>query len=315
MINNQLIQSPEDLIKTIQSLKSLIADSNKDIYKYIKENCKVINYFTQIQREEESLKAKLISEDEKLNWEEEIVKAECHWYLDGQIGFLLEFAENNLEKFVMYRDKFVKLWDSAKSEEKTITDNQILIYQALLVKGDYFINGYSEYKNRIFCSFAPALRTKFDNWRKLFNSENKKYLKELLDDNRNLKEIINEFNNTNDWRYGFIKYPEILKYCKQYQIRMKSEKEILLLSKERVYGEHAEYYTYWLKFELEKELEKELKYNFSSSTEDYKYLEIEDKKVIFKDGKWYLNEVRDEHEISRPKIENKEIKYEFIKNK
>ena len=28
-----------------------------------------------------------------------------------------------------------------------------------------------------------------------------------------------------------------------------------------------------------------------------------------------LNEVRDEHEISRPKIENKEIKYEFIKNK
>ena len=97
---------------------------------------------------------------------------------------------------------------------------------------------------------------------------------------------------------------------------MKSEKEILLLSKERVYGEHAEYYTYWLKFELEKELEKELKYNFSSSTEDYKYLEIdENQKVIFKDGKWYLNEVEDEHEISKPKIENKEIKYEFIKNK
>ena len=65
-----------------------------------------------------------------------------------------------------------------------------------------------------------------------------------------------------------------------------------------------------------KELEKELKYNFSSSTEDYKYLEIdENQKVIFKDGKWYLNEVEDEYEISRPKIENKEIKYEFIKNK
>ena len=312
LINNQLIQSPDDLIKTIKSLNSFIEKSNKDIYEHIKKDYKVIDYFTQ--KDEESLKAKLILENQ--NWEEEIVKAECHWYLDGQIGFLLEFAENNLEKFVMYRDKFVKIWDSAKNEEKTITDNQILIYQALLVKGDYFINGYSEYKNRIFCSFAPALRTKFDNWRKLFNSENKKYLKELLDDNRNLKEIIDEFNNTNDWRYGFIKYPKILKYCKQYQIRMKSENNILLLSKERVYGEHAEYYTYWLKFELEKELEKELKYNFSSSTEDYKYLEIdENQKVIFKDGKWYLNEVRDEHEISRPKIENKEIKYEFIKNK
>ncbi|PRM94795.1 hypothetical protein CJ673_04340 [Aliarcobacter cryaerophilus] len=312
LINNQLIQSPDDLIKTIKSLNSFIEKSNKDIYEHIKKDYKVIDYFTQ--KDEESLKAKLILENQ--NWEEEIVKAECHWYLDGQIGFLLEFAENNLEKFIMYRDKFVKIWDSAKNEKKTITDNQILIYQALLVKGDYFINDYSEYKNRIFCSFAPALRTKFDNWRKLFNSENKKYLKELLDDNRNLKEIINEFNNTNDWRYGFIKYPKIFKYCKQYQIRMKSENNILLLSKERVYGEHAEYYTYWLKFELEKELEKELKYNFSSSTEDYKYLEIdENQKVIFKDGKWYLNEVEDEHEISKPKIENKEIKYEFIKNK
>lgn len=38
------------------------------------------------------------------------------------------------------------------------------------------------------------------------------------------------------------------------------------------------------------------------------------KKVIFKDGKWYLNEVEDEHEISRPKIENKEIKYEFMQS-
>ena len=313
LINNQLIQSPDDLIKTIQSLNNLIEQSNKDIYGYIKDNYEVIHYFSTIQRKEESLKAKLISEDEKLNWEEEIVKAECHWYLDGQIGFLLEFAENNLEKFVMYRDKFVKLWDSAKSEEKTITDNQILIYQALLVKGDYFINGYSEYKNRIFCSFAPALRTKFDNWRKLFNSENKKYLKELLDDNRNLKEIINEFNNTNDWRYGFIKYPEILKYCKQYQIRMKSEKEILLLSKERVYGEHAEYYTYWLKFELEKELKNVIEYNFSSSTEENKYLKIdENQKIIYKDEKWCLLEDGLEKQITKPIYKNSEITHEIV---
>ncbi len=97
---------------------------------------------------------------------------------------------------------------------------------------------------------------------------------------------------------------------------MKSENNILLLSKERVYGEHAEYYTYWLKFELEKESGKKLEYKSSSSTEDYKYLEIdENQKIIFKDGKWYLIKDQDENEISRPKIENKEIKYEFVKNK
>lgn len=38
LINNQLIQSPEDLIKTIQSLNDLIENSNKDIYGYIKDN-------------------------------------------------------------------------------------------------------------------------------------------------------------------------------------------------------------------------------------------------------------------------------------
>ncbi|MDK2083316.1 DUF262 domain-containing protein [Aliarcobacter butzleri] len=262
----------------------------------------------EFQQKEEQLKAKIIVNNP--DWEKVICDSELETrnsYLDGHIGFLIEMSGNDIEKFKQYFERFKEIF--VKDEEN------FLFQRALLAKGDYLVGENSEYKNRTFCSFnADSPRAKDDNWKQVFHNK-RDLLEELLKDNRNLKEIINEFNNTNDWRYGFIKYPEILKYCKQYQIRMKSEKEILLLSKERVYGEHAEYYTYWLKFELEKELEKELKYNFSSSTEDYKYLEIEDKKVIFKDGKWYLNEVRDEHEISRPKIENKEIKYEFIKNK
>ena len=71
LINNQLIQSPEDLIKTIQSLNDLIENSNKDIYGYIKDNYEVIHYFSTIQRKEESLKVNLISNDE--NWEKELI--------------------------------------------------------------------------------------------------------------------------------------------------------------------------------------------------------------------------------------------------
>ena len=202
-------------------------------------------------------------------------------------------------------------------KEIFVKDEENFLFQrALLAKGDYLVGENSEYKNRTFCSFnADSPRAKDDNWKQVFHNK-RDLLEELLKDNRNLKEIINGFNYTNDWRYGFIKYPEILKYCKQYQIRMKSEKEILLLSKERVYGEHAEYYTYWLKFELEKESGKEPVYKSSSSTEEYKYLEIdENQKIIFKNEKWYLNEVEDKNEISRPKVENKEIKYQFVKNK
>ncbi|MGJ0341882.1 DUF262 domain-containing protein [Aliarcobacter cryaerophilus] len=268
----------------------------------------------EFQQKEEQLKAKLIIDDP--DWEEVICNSEEETkrkesnlsYLNGHIGFIIEMADNKIGIFKQYFERFKEIFFEDKEN--------FLFQRALLVKGDYLVGENSEYKNRTFCSFnADSPRAKDDNWKQVFHNK-RHLLKELLNDNRNLKEIIDEFNDTNDWRYGFIKYPKILKYCKQYQIRMKSENNILLLSKERVYGEHAEYYTYWLKFELEKESGKKLEYKSSSSTEDYKYLEIdENQKIIFKDGKWYLIKDQDENEISRPKIENKEIKYEFVKNK
>jgi len=92
LINNQLIQSSDDLIKTLKSLRKLIKSSNSDIYNYIQNSKENIDYFLQEQRIEESLKAKLILEDNK--WENEIIKAEQNWYLDGQIGFLLNYSDN-----------------------------------------------------------------------------------------------------------------------------------------------------------------------------------------------------------------------------
>jgi tetrahydromethanopterin S-methyltransferase subunit G len=134
LINNQLIQSSKDLIKAIQALRNLITKSSKDIYDYIAKSSENIEYFSEIQKKEESLKACLILNN--LSYENEFIKAENHWYLKGQIGFLISYTakndyfdvkefkkydinhlkekyskEFNINEFNKYRDKFIKLWD------------------------------------------------------------------------------------------------------------------------------------------------------------------------------------------------------------
>ena len=94
---------------------------------------------------------------------------------------------------------------------------------------------------------------------------------------------------------------------------MNSNIDILLLSSVNRNSTHAEYYTYWLKFELEKESGTILEYKPSSSTEDYKYLEIdENQKVIFKDEKWHLLKDGLEMQITKPKFQDSVITYQII---
>ncbi len=317
IIDNFNIDAPKKFQETLK-LISIMSENIENLYKYLitdeflsAEKQKNGLRSLEFQQKEEQLKAKLIIDDpdwEKVicNSEEETKRKESNLsYLNGHIGFIIEMADNKIGLFKQYFERFKEIFVEDKENS--------LFQRALLVKGDYLVGENSEYKNRTFCSFnADSPRAKDDNWKQVFH--NKRYiLKELLSDNRNLKEIIDEFNDINDWRYGFIRYPEILKYCKQYQIRMKSEKNILLLSKERVYGEHAEYYTYWLKFELEKELKNVIEYNFSSSTEENKYLKIdENQKIIYKDEKWCLLEDGLEKQITKPIYKNSEITHEIV---
>lgn len=317
IIDNFNIDAPKKFQETL-ILISIMSENIENLYEYLitdeflsAEKQKNGLRSLEFQQKEEQLKAKLIIYDsdwEKVicNSEEETKRKESNLsYLNGHIGFIIEMADNKIGIFKQYFERFKEIFVEDKENS--------LFQRALLVKGDYLVGENSEYKNRTFCSFnADSPRAKDDNWKQVFH--NKRYiLKELLSDNRNLKEIIDEFNDINDWRYGFIRYPEILKYCKQYQIRMKSEKNILLLSKERVYGEHAEYYTYWLKFELEKELKNVIEYNFSSSTEENKYLKIdENQKIIYKDEKWCLLEDGLETQITKPICKNSEIIYEIV---
>ena len=260
IINNQLIQSPENLINTLKSLKKLssIYQDNKMIYKHIKESKDSIEFFHEIQRDEESIKANLILDNE--SWESELTKAENNWYLNGQIGYLLKYSQNksdyDLEIFKEYRDKFIALWNFVNNDR----NNQILLYQALLTKGDYLPRLNS---NHTFCSFdGTSVRIKNDNWRKVFNDEIKtKYFKNLLDgiNESNIKDSLEDICKQwlegksycsletlqDKYLYTLVSDKENIKYCKQLQLRYYQEgKEIYLLQTKQMNGTHSELYTY-----------------------------------------------------------------------
>ena len=260
LINNQLIQSPDDLINTIKSLKYLMEKSNKDIYSCIKDGAENISYFSKLQREEESLKASLIIENE--DWERELTHkgAERNWYLEGQVGFLLDFSSNNIDQFIIYRDKFETLWDFAKNQDKKVEkNNQLLIYKALLTKGNYLPALSS---NNTFCSFeATSVRARNDNWRKVFNSDKLKateddtkrkyYLQNLLDDDafdiKNIGNSLNSIINKSsiiDYRKYFINNKLYIDYCKKLQIRYISETQIYLLRTTQMNGTHCELFSW-----------------------------------------------------------------------
>ena len=227
LINNQLIQNKDHVIKAIQSLKSLVQQSNNNIYEFIKLKLKqgsesipsyfeplqrkeeylsksIPSYFEEVQRKEEYLKASLILSND-LQWEKELIKAEEHWYLKGQIGFLLGFSNNSLEKFIEYRDKFIRLFDEPKIDKNK--SYKYLIYRALLTKKERDFDLPKIRRNRNRNNFIPSgyqlpefnldLRTKKENWRLLFIKNDFKCLLDSLSENieESLKKIISNFLN------------------------------------------------------------------------------------------------------------------------
>ena len=183
-------------------------------------------------------------------WEKELIIAENHWYLNGQIGFLLRFANNNINNFKNYRDKFKALWSLSETNPK-------LIYQALLTKGYYLPMIGS---NFTFCSFKTAVRTKLDNWQKVFNCEDE-YLKDLMDDNKinvnnienSLLQIIDDYiknyrckdSSYNEKHiYALVSNSSNIAYCEELQLRYSDYgQEVYLLKKYQMNGNHSELYS------------------------------------------------------------------------
>lgn len=251
--NIDKLEKFQDLMKLITTM----SDYFDNFYEYLasetflsSENLNKGHRSLEFQQKEEQFKARLVVENPNSAWKEMMNELELktrNSYLDGHIGFLIRIADNNIEKFKQYFERFMEIFKEDKEN--------FLFQRALLAEGDYLVGDIKKWwKNRTFCSFnAESPRAKDDNWKQVFHF-NSDPLKKLLNDDRDLQRIIDDFNDINDWRYSFIKKPEILKYCSQYQIRMKNQNDILILSKLQTNGKHAEYYTYSLYLEIEDKL-------------------------------------------------------------
>lgn len=242
LINNTLIQSVDDFIKAIRAIKSLSAGID-DIYFYLVSGNQVSG-FLEAQQKEEAVKAELII-NEPAMWEETIHFIENNPYFNGQIGFILELSkmpsgEYSIHSFREYSSKLDFLF-------RTLKDNEEFIFQrALFAIGDYRIKIGNAYT---FCTFDTNLRSKMDNWRKVF-SDRIDILKILLDHfspdsyEHDLKNMIKN-NNYSDWRRYFVDESLLLNGADNYQI--KTEAGVFLArSTASGWQKKAEMYTYLL---------------------------------------------------------------------
>lgn len=274
LINNQLIQSTEDYFRSIRAIKKL-SDHIKNLYNVIGNDPKFIDFFTKIQREEESLKVSLIKSDPQ--WENEIIQAETHPYFNGQIGFILNFSKednghHNLRAFRAYANKLAILFEEIRS------GYDYILYRSMLVQGNYL----PEIANsHTFCSFEEGLRAKNDNWRKVFNQEDScVFLKSLLDKIEHFEtteavvsdlKYITENHNITDWREYFIDYPEYIDFCENRKIRSYDWHTIFLArSKAPKWRKRAELYSYhFFKRYLENKILKPFNNIFYNESADY----------------------------------------------
>lgn len=227
----------KDAIKSIQAL-SFYCD---DIYAYLAQTSDEIAFFSAAQKEDEILKAKLIKENP--TWEQVLISYEKHDYFYGQLGFLIQYADvdgcKDIERFKFYAKKAASIFDSYLHSKNFELD------RALLVKKDYLLQFGNRWR---FClPNNGTLRDREENWRRIFrDTDNRaKTFKALLDDPKSLEEIIQEgTKNIYNWRFYFIKYPQIIAYCTKRLVRWRSETDIRLLGASGLNHKHAEMRSY-----------------------------------------------------------------------
>ncbi|MDH1437619.1 DUF262 domain-containing protein [Acinetobacter johnsonii] len=268
LVNNAkgYYNAESNLIKVLQGLNSLAASIGKG---------KVLEKLAALQKDSQEFKtfeiafddhhlvheiekSKLILEDEK--WKSLFKPYEQHDYFYGQIDFLIKFSRHEdsqkvcPETFKNYADKAFRLFS-----KEFLDDDQYRLQRSLLSFDNYLAKDGA---NRTFCrEVYRTVRHRNENWRKVFDSANKrKILQRLLDELPadfnvdSLDDIIETYGfQVDDWRIYFIKHPEAIGYCQKYQIRLINHDEIYLLSSRQMNGAHAELRSYALYLELQQQ--------------------------------------------------------------
>ncbi|OAB32988.1 DUF262 domain-containing protein [Paenibacillus glacialis] len=254
-----------DFVRSIRSIAQIISESSDILHFLIQVKNADLGFLGE-QVEEERIKAVLILKSNR--WEKAVIEAENHGYFKGQISFLLKFsnilfAYRNGNKELNwtaeiddeYYGKFIEYFKKASAvfNNSGLEANHDLWRRALLCKGDYLLS------NNLNRSFLIDSHRDISWKRLLRENEKRDFVQNLLDDidtqniSASLQKVIDN-SNVDDWRKYFIKYPYLIEEgcgANKY-IRMKSNRDILLLNSSTTGGYCKEYYTYALYLELKK---------------------------------------------------------------
>ena len=209
-----------------------------------------IDFFYGPQKKEEIRKVEYFGKS--LKWRELIIKYENHPYFNGQIGFFFDLLDDkeSIEEFEKKGERLSKLFG------KELKENYSALQATLLCYGDYTIKKYSKW------SFIGKnhndLRSRFDNWRKVFDKSNNygerlpfNILKDLVNDEKDLNDIRKE-KSTKDWRNIFIKNKALIEYCESNVFEYQSEVNIQLLKGTTFTGKSVDALLYYLHKMLKK---------------------------------------------------------------
>ncbi len=286
---NSQIDQPTLYRRAINGINSF-SENWDDLIKYFSQNGNVTG-FSQEQIEEERIKAQLVLQSE--DFAEEIYKAEQHPYFSGQVRSALWYAKDGVGKYD--KDSFVRYWDKISSLfERAKPKHGHLLRQALLTYGDFTIS-VGEYKT--LCVDDPNEAASTPSLKRLFSNHGiiVKYLLDTLNTNNDIRSQLEDIvNNATlpkaDWRYCFVKFPDLFKEMSVSHLRLRKVGDnLLVIPNKSSNGYNCEVFSVALQIALKQRgirsvLVSEL------GTWANRYLESKEHKVRFTKGKFIIDD-------------------------
>lgn len=247
LIANHRIDELAVAVLAVKGLESLSVHAGR-LYEALAEAPELPTGFGLEQRREEARKARLILEDPAR--ESLFIESEAHSYLQGRIGFLLDFSTRHDGSFD--REAFERYSESARAvlAPAILASSAHLLERALLSIDDYLVErGSAKFS---FClADANTYRDRSENWLQVIVRPGFQMLLDRVsgDPVASLQTII-EQATCNDWRKHIVADPRLIDYCGERIIHRGESGGIYLLSRKRLSGYHAELHSYALHLAL-----------------------------------------------------------------
>lgn len=273
------------------------------------DNEKWTDFFSEKQVREEFHKFQLENNDTETI--KAFEKAENHFYLYGQIDFLINWSRNGngefeLNTFQRFWERFEKLFSKEHLKSK-------ILQQVLLVFGDTWMpdKGSNRYS---FCkSSYNSARERDENWRQVFSGEDSGILNILNSSNCETGDLDNiissHIKNINDWRRYILKDESLIDQCGQRLINWLGDGNFIrLLDKTKLSGNHRELRTWVLFKKLRERFGDDLvKYSYANSGE-------RDCRIHFVASELYLRFNKNTKTLCFETFHKEDDQYEMVEN-